>query len=113
MQLGPDGRLFHGDAGSNFYDYGAEVLAVADGRVSDLKEVFPDNDRSSERSKRAITLDNVFGNYVTPALYAHLQPGNLRVKLGHTVKAGQLLALLGNSGNSDAPHLHFQLMDAN
>jgi murein DD-endopeptidase len=89
---------------ANFYDYGAEVLAVADGRVSDLKEVFPDNDGSSERSKRAITLDNVFGDYVTPdlgkghfALYAHLQPGNLRVKLGDTVKAGQVLALLGNS----------------
>jgi hypothetical protein len=26
---------------------------------------------------------------------------------------GQVLALLGNSGNSDAPHLHFHLMDAN
>ena len=26
---------------------------------------------------------------------------------------GQVLARLGNSGNSDAPHLHFQLMDAN
>jgi murein DD-endopeptidase MepM/ murein hydrolase activator NlpD len=45
--------------------------------------------------------------------YMPLQPGNLRVKLGDTVKAGQVLALLGNSGNSDALHLHFQLMDAN
>jgi murein DD-endopeptidase MepM/ murein hydrolase activator NlpD len=47
------------------------------------------------------------------ALYAHLQPGSLRVKLGDKVKAGEVLALLGNSGNSDAPHLHFHLMDAN
>jgi hypothetical protein len=47
------------------------------------------------------------------AVYAHLQPGSLKVKLGDRVRAGQALALLGNSGNSDAPHLHFQLVDAN
>jgi murein DD-endopeptidase len=35
------------------------------------------------------------------------------VKLGDKVRTGQALALLGNSGNSDAPHLHFQLVDAN
>lgn len=35
------------------------------------------------------------------------------MKLGDKVKASQVLALLGNSGNSDGPHLHFQLMDAN
>jgi len=29
------------------------------------------------------------------------------------VKVDQVLARLGNSGNSDAPHLHFHLMDSN
>jgi murein DD-endopeptidase len=122
MRLGPDGRLFHGDSKSNanFYDYGAEVLAVADGRVSDVKDGLPEYIGSSERSTRNITIDNAAGNYVILdlghgrfALYAHLQTGSLRVKVGDTVRAGQVLALLGNSGNSDAPHLHFQLMDAN
>jgi len=122
MHLGPDGRLFHPDTKSNanFYDYGAEVLAVADGRVSDLKDGLPDNLGSTERSSRAITLENVDGNYVILdlghrrfALYAHLEPGSLKVKVGDKVNAGQVLAWLGNSGNSDAPHLHFQLMDAN
>jgi murein DD-endopeptidase MepM/ murein hydrolase activator NlpD len=46
-------------------------------------------------------------------LSTHLQPGSLQVKLGDKVKAGQVLARLGNSGNSDAPHLHFQLMNGN
>jgi murein DD-endopeptidase len=121
-RLGPDGRLFHGDSKSNanFYGYGAEVLAVADGRISDLNDKFPDNVGSNERAKRVITLDNALGNSVTIdlgnghfAVYGHLQPGSLKVKLGDTVKAGQALALLGNSGNSDAPHLHFELTDAN
>jgi murein DD-endopeptidase MepM/ murein hydrolase activator NlpD len=37
----------------------------------------------------------------------------LKVKLGDHVNAGQSLALLGNSGTSDAPHLPFQLTDGN
>ena len=121
MRLGPDGRLFHDDKSSNanFYDYGAEVLAVADGHVADLKDGLPENEGTTERSARNITLDNVFGNYLILdlgqsrfAVYAHLQPGSFKVKLGDTVKPGQVLALLGNSGNSDAPHLHFHLVDA-
>jgi murein DD-endopeptidase MepM/ murein hydrolase activator NlpD len=46
-------------------------------------------------------------------MYAHLQPGSLRVKVGDAVKRGQVLGLVGNTGNSTEPHLHFQLMDRN
>ena len=45
------------------------------------------------------------------ALYAHLIPGSIRVKEGDTVKAGQVIAKLGNSGNSTEPHLHLQVSD--
>ena len=45
------------------------------------------------------------------AFYAHLQRGSLKAKLGDKVKKGQVLGLLGNTGNTDAPHLHFHLMD--
>ena len=55
-----------------------------------------------------LILDLGGGNY---CLYAHLQPGSLRVKAGDRVKRGQTLALLGNSGNSTEPHLHFQVMN--
>ena len=34
------------------------------------------------------------------------------MKLGQHVHAGDQLGALGNSGNSDAPHLHFQISDA-
>lgn len=64
MRLGPDGSLFHSDSKSNShsYGYGAEVLAVANGRVSDLKDGLPDNVGSNDRSGRSITFENVFGN---------------------------------------------------
>ncbi len=40
-----------------------------------------------------------------------MQPGSVRVKVGDKVKPGQVLGLLGNSGNTDTPHLHFHVMD--
>jgi murein DD-endopeptidase MepM/ murein hydrolase activator NlpD len=46
------------------------------------------------------------------ALVAHARTGSLRVVEGAEVHAGQQLAEVGHSGNSTAPHLHFQLMDA-
>lgn len=58
------------------------------------------------------------GNYVVVkidgghfAFYAHMQPGTPRVKVGDKVRTGQVLGLLGNTGNSDGPHLHFHIMD--
>jgi len=55
-----------------------------------------------------IVLDLGNGKY---GFYAHLQKGSLLVKKGDHVKRGQALALLGNTGNTSAPHLHFHLMD--
>jgi murein DD-endopeptidase MepM/ murein hydrolase activator NlpD len=43
--------------------------------------------------------------------YAHLQRGSVLVKPGDKVTAGQLMAKLGNSGNSSGPHLHFHVMN--
>ena len=45
------------------------------------------------------------------AFYAHILAGTITVKLGERVRPGQTIGLLGNSGNSDAPHLHFHLGD--
>jgi hypothetical protein len=46
------------------------------------------------------------------ALYAHLVPGSVAVRSGEHVPAGGVIGRVGHSGNSTAPHLHFQLMDA-
>jgi murein DD-endopeptidase MepM/ murein hydrolase activator NlpD len=67
-----------------------------------------------------ITLETVGGNHVILdvgggyyAFYAHLVPGSVKVKVGDRVKKGQQVGLLGNSGNSTAPHLHFHMGDKN
>jgi len=102
---------------SSYYAYGHELLAVADGIVAATKDSIPENPVGGRAVK--IDLVTVGGNYVgidigngKYALYAHVQPGSLRVKIGDRVKRGQVIALLGNSGNSTEPHVHFQIADA-
>jgi len=50
------------------------------------------------------------GRYVA---YGHLKPGTIpaSIRKGTPLTTGELIGRLGNSGNSDAPHLHFQVMD--
>ena len=88
--------------------------------VSEVKDGIPENIPDPVARAVEITLDTVAGNHVIEkigenayATFAHLQPGSLRVKLGEHIHQGEEIGLLGNSGNSTAPHLHFQLCDAN
>ena len=104
---------------SSYYAYGANVLAASDGIVSSIKDGIPENVPGDDSRAVEITLDNAAGNYVTVdsgdgryLFYAHMQPGNLRVKPGDEVRRGDVLGLLGNSGNSTEPHLHFHIGDA-
>jgi Peptidase family M23 len=122
VQLRDDGNTFTGDAkdNKNYRAYGSEVLAVADGTVSEVKDGIPQNVPGEESRAVPMTLETIGGNHIILdlgdgryAFYAHLQPGSLRVKLGDHVRRGEVLALVGNSGNSTEPHLHFQLCDAN
>jgi murein DD-endopeptidase MepM/ murein hydrolase activator NlpD len=122
LQLHPDGKSFAGDQKDNksYRCYGAEALAVADGIVVATKDGIPENVPGPTSRAVAITLETVGGNYVILdlgngrfAFYAHLQPGSLRVKNGDKVRRGQVVGLVGNSGNSTEPHLHFHISDAN
>ena len=121
MKFNDDRRLVDGDSSSNshWHSYGEEVIAVADGVISGIKEGIIEN---TPLGKYAVSnsLESAAGNYVTLdigqgvyAVYAHLKPKSLRVKTGDKIRKGQVLGLIGNSGISDAPHLHFHIMDSN
>lgn len=68
-------------------------------------------------ARRRLEPARLAGNYViigsasTSALYAHLAPGSVTVSEGEAVLVGQQVGRVGHTGNSTAPHLHFQLMD--
>lgn len=122
VKLGDDGLMARaGDMSQNvnYYGYGAEVLAVANATVVDVKDGIPENIPQIKKRAVPITIETIAGNYVLLnigsghyALYAHLQPNSLKVKVGDKVKIGQVLGLVGNSGNSDLPHLHFHIVNA-
>lgn len=118
MLLGPDGRLLRGDPHENkdWYAYGVPVLAVADAGVAHVADGLPENVPLSEERAVPNKRDTMTGNCVVLqltdhrfAFYGHLQPGSLLVQVGDRVHAGQELARIGNSGSSDAPHLHFHI----
>src|SRR5215472_458536 len=111
-------RVYEGDGTSNeqFYEYGADVLAVADGTVVSVQDGKPDATPNKVMTPK--TSSDFGGNQVlleiAPnvfAVYEHLQPGSLRVKVGDTVKVGAPLARIGNTGPSLGPHLHFGLLN--
>lgn len=117
VQLNPEGRLFTGDQGriDSYPYFGADILAVADGpvvaAVDGLPEQVPGN------SPTGLALDQYAGNHIVQdlgdgnyALYAHIKTGAVTVKPGDQLTAGQVIGSVGNTGNSDAPHLHFHVM---
>jgi len=96
--------------------FGKPVLAVADAVVVAVTDGLPEQTPGKYPSN--IPLDEADGNSVILdlgeqrfAMYAHMQPGSIRVHKGESVKKGQVIGLVGDTGNSFAPHLHFQVMD--
>jgi len=76
---------------------GTEVLSVASGVVT----------WAAKRADYGNTVEIDHGNgYQTR--YAH--NGELRVKPGEHVGAGQVIALMGSSGRASAPHVHFEVL---
>lgn len=100
--------------------YAAPVIAVADGVVRDARDGEPEHaPLTAQPEPASLTAADLFGNYVVLeiapgvfASYAHLRRGSVKVRPGQVVQRGQALAELGQSGNSAAPHLHFQLSNS-
>jgi murein DD-endopeptidase MepM/ murein hydrolase activator NlpD len=138
LRVDGNGNAFRGNGTrrQDYYGYAAPVRAAHAGRVIDVFNDLPETDADLQRageSKQAymqrvvegqmarlaqgtnivignhVTIDHGDGSYAT---YAHLQTGSITLKVGEEVRRGQPLGKLGTSGNSTAPHLHFQVCDA-
>lgn len=111
------GQTWEGDPTrlTSYLSYRQPVAAAARGRVVEVQDGVPDN--PPPQAPPIPPIQDTVGNHITlevaPGrylLYGHLQPGSLNVREGDCVEPGQVLALIGNSGNSTTPHLHFQVM---
>jgi len=112
-----NGSLYSGDGSKNedWFGYNHDLLAVADGKVVHIMTDVSLNTPFHPPAVN-ITIANVCGNHVVLdigdgnfVLYAHMIPGSATVTLNETVKKGQVLGKLGNTGNSGAPHLHLHV----
>jgi hypothetical protein len=117
-QMDAEGHIYKGPQGKleSYTIFGKPVFAVADAVVTSVTEGLPE--QTPGKYPTNISLDEADGNSVILDLgegrygmYAHMQPGSIRVHKGERVKVGEVIGLVGNSGNSVAPHLHFQVMD--
>jgi hypothetical protein len=119
--LTKDGTRQKGDAHDkhSYYSYGQPVFAVGSGTIVTARDGMPDNvpgpvetfhtavpKTLATSAGNMLVLDLGRGQY---ASYFHLQPGSLRVKTGDYVQSGKLLARVGVSGDSNLPHLHFEI----
>lgn len=119
IKLNENGLSYTGDSTMNlsFKSYRETIYAVADGKVIDVRTDITDNSGKNNNvnfsSSKAMA-----GNYIKIsigenlyAIYSHCFNGIAYVKVGENVKEGQPIAVVGNSGLSPEPHLHFQISD--
>ena len=115
----------------DYYGWGQPVHAAFDGRVVAAVDGVAERARVQVVREVALALrttvgfdparsgfEPVAGNHVIVqgaeacAVFAHLAPGTVSVATGQEARVGELIGRVGHTGNSTAPHLHFQLMDA-
>jgi hypothetical protein len=117
-QMDASGHIYTGPRAKleSYAIFGQPALAVANAVVASVIDGQPEQTPGSYPTN--IALDAADGNSVILdlgekryALYAHLQPGSIKVHRGEKVHLGQVLGLVGDTGNSVVPHLHFQVMD--
>ena len=99
---------------------GVPVLSTMDGIVVRFRDGEPDNwktDDDIEQIKQqrkecgnAILIDNLDGN---KSIYCHLRQNSINVKQGQRVKRGDKIGLVGMSGMTQFPHLHYGLIQNN
>ena len=96
-------------AGHQGYDFlpGAStpVLNIADGVVTAVGE------RSGSLGVH-VEIQHVIDGEVVTSTYSHMAEGSMTLVLGQEVSRGTQVGLVGSTGASTGPHLHFQILNA-
>jgi hypothetical protein len=96
----------------SYHIFGAAVLAPATGVVSSVVDDLADQPIGSadyeHQAGNHLVLDITEGRYL---MLAHLREGSIEVEVGDHVTAGQVIAQVGNSGNTTEPHVHIQALN--
>lgn len=82
--------------------------AAAPGEVVEIREDQPDRNLSCTGSANYVAVRHING---FTSFYLHLKKNSVSVKKGDKVVAGQALGIVGSSGCSSWPHLHFEVHD--
>ena len=82
---------------------GAPVQSIADGTVRIATE-------SGGNYGVTVYIDHIIDGALITSHYSHMQYGSLRVEAGDTVKVGDIIGLVGNTGRSYGAHMHFELI---
>ncbi|APF41271.1 SH3 domain-containing protein [Neomicrococcus aestuarii] len=85
-------------------DSGSPIFAVADGVVTKTKS-------GTSSSSGYIVVRHEIEGKVFHTVYVHMWNANTHVAVGQTVRAGQQISIVGSSGPSTAPHLHFEVWE--
>ena len=101
---------------TSYASYRQPIVAATAGTVVAAQDGLPNNDQLP-KPPAIPGIDQTVGNHVIVQfgpgqylLYAHMDPTSVKVKVGDQVEKGQQLGLIGTSGNSTVPHLHFQVL---
>ena len=84
---------------------GTPIAAVADGVVTEV------GNPSGSLGVYAVIRHSIDG-VTFSSLYGHMELGSLQLAVGQTVTRGQLVGLVGDTGASTGPHLHFGIEEA-
>jgi hypothetical protein len=86
-------------------DAGIPLYAAAPGTVTDVQDGNFDRETGANSNPANYVIINHGNGWET--VYWHIARNTVVVKEGQTVQAGQLLGLVGSSGSSTDPHVHF------
>jgi murein DD-endopeptidase MepM/ murein hydrolase activator NlpD len=106
------GQMFthNGATNEEWFAFGQPVLADANGTVvkamNDYLDNAPYHPDADAKHGNAVVIDHGDGEF---SVYSHLKHGSVMVKAGDRVKAGEKIAEVGNSGDSQFPRLEYLL----